>query len=83
VLPFRSLAIPKTSEERRIAYLNQLAVAVISAVGPMSSHGMLNARAEREEIRLRQEKDAAIQQRMIEERRLMEERMGGNSAETR
>ncbi|MBP7583001.1 MAG: hypothetical protein KBA61_03135 [Spirochaetes bacterium] len=52
-----------------------LAVAVISAVGPMSFHGMLNARADREELRLRQEKDAALQQRIMEERRLMEERM--------
>jgi len=60
-----------------------LAVAVTSAVGPMSFHGMLHAREKREELRIQKERDAALQRRMIEERRLMEERMRGNSLEGR
>ena len=56
-----------------------LAVAVTSAVGPMSFHGMLHAREKREELRIQKERDAALQRRMIEERRLMEERMRGEA----
>jgi hypothetical protein len=52
-----------------------LAVAVICAVGPMSFHGMLHARADREELHQRQERNDALQKRIVEERRLMEERM--------
>lgn len=52
-----------------------LAVAVISAVGPYSFHGMLSAGNNREEIRQRVERDEAIKKRMMEERLLMEKRM--------
>jgi len=54
--------------------ISALTVAVICAVGPMSFHGMLNARSDREELQQQQERDAALRQRMMEERRLMEER---------
>ena len=52
-----------------------LAVVVISTVGPMSFHGVLNADADREVLRQRRERDDALQKRIMEERLLMEQRM--------
>jgi len=49
-----------------------VAVAVASAVGPMSFHGVINARANRGEVQRKVEMNTEMQKRMMEERRLLE-----------